>query len=775
VATFEALRRVGPPDAKNEVDTELRGAGTEFHGSQVVGCAQVVLPAILGLLLSLLVAMSAFAQLSQFGGGPSPVNRNQPVGFIADSVEYQQHNELVIARGHVEAWQNGHVLQADQVTFDRRTGIATAVGHVTLFEPSGQVLFADKAELTQNMRDAVLTGLRARLAQNGKLAANGGRRTAGVLNSLSKVVYSTCNLCKKHPERPPLWQIKAANATEDLQHQRMEYTGAQMQMYGIPVAYFPYFWTPLPTSKRTSGLLIPSMGVSSHIGGFFAQPYYWVIDDQSDATFTPMLTTRAGPQIDAEYRRRFNFGYLTLNGSLGYFDNAAQGTIYANGIFDINPTWRAGLNVNLASSADYVNDFRLNHDLGNYSTTLTSDIYLEGFGEGAYSRLEGKYYQSLDTTTVSQNELPLVMPRYEYSYFGEPDSLGGVLSIDTGMFNVLRQDGTNTRRADLIGEWDRPFTGSLGDLWTLKLHLDAAAYDATQMNEQPNFANVSQVSDARALPEAALDFRWPFERDSGAWGTQLIEPLAEVIVGPNEGGSQLNEYPNEDSLDLSFSDANLFGFDRFGGIDRLQGGSRLNVALHSAWYLAGTALDGLIGQSYNSTPSPWLPSYSGLQDNVSDIVGHLSFTPTGWLDTTYRFQLDHRNLAMRVSDATASIGPSNYHFTAGYIYSTYDPYYYYLQAGVPPAGSLYYTPRNEITLGGNATWGPYRFDASARRDLTDNQMVSVNADATYENECFILALRFYRRYTSLNGDNGATTLLIQLTFKTIGQFGFSAL
>jgi LPS-assembly protein len=728
----------------------------------------------------MLATGTATAQLTQFGAGPSTATRNQPVGFMADTVEYQQNNQLVIARGHVEAWQNGTVLRADQVTFNRRTGIATATGHVTLFEPGGQVLFADAAELTQNMRDAVLTGLRARLAQNGKLAANGGRRTNGVLNSLSKVVYSTCNLCKKHPERPPLWQIHAATATEDLQHQRMEYYNAEMQMYGIPVAYFPYFWTPLPTSKRTSGLLMPSLGTSTHIGAFYAQPYYWVIDDQSDATFTPMLTTQAGPQLDAEYRRRFNFGYLTLNGSLGYFESSPQATIYANGLFDINQTWRAGFSINRATSEDYVNDFHLSHDLGNYATVLTSNIYLEGFGEGAYSRLDTKFYQSLTTLTVAQNELPVVLPRYQYSYVGQPDSLGGVLSIDTGMFNVIRDDGTNTRRADLISEWDRPFTGDLGELWTVKLHVDAAAYDANQMNEQPNFADVSQVNDARALPQAALDFRWPFARDSGAWGTQLIEPMAEVIVGPNEGGSQLNKYPNEDSLDLSFSDANLFGFNRFGGIDRLQGGSRVNLALHGAWYLAGTALDGLIGQSYNSTPSPWLPSYSGLQDNVSDVVGRLSFTPTGWLDTTYRFQLDHRNLAVRVSDATASVGPAHYHLTAGYIYSTYDPYYYYLQAGTPPNGnpppdSLYFTPRNEITLGGNASWGPYRVDASARRNLTDNQMVSVNAGAAYENECFIVALRYYRLYTSLNGESGGTTLLIQLTFKTIGQIGFSAL
>ena len=715
----------------------------------------------------------AHAQLGQFGGA-NAISKDQPVSFTADSVEYQQDKSLVLAKGHVEAWQNGHVLRADEVTFNRQTGVATAKGHVTLIEPSGQVLFADAAELDQGMRDGILTAIRARLAENGKLAANGGRRSEGVLNSLAKVVYSTCNLCKQHPERPPLWQIRASSATEDAQHKRLEFTDAQMQMFGIPVAYFPYFWTAEPSTKRESGLLVPSFGISSHIGGFFAQPYYWVIDDQSDATFTPMLTSRGGPMIDAEYRRRFNSGYLTLNGSAAYFQHSPQGTIFANGLFNLDETWRAGFSINRASSANYVNDFHLGHVLGSDPSILTSNIYAEGFGEGAYSRAGTRFYQGL-TSTITNSKLPVVLPTYQYSYFGQPDALGGTLSLETRLFNVMRNDGTNTRRGSLVVEWDRPFTGPVGDRWTFKLHGDAAAYNAGQFDQQPNFANVSHINDARALPQAALDVRWPFARDSGAWGTQLIEPMAEVIVGPNQGDSQLNKYPNEDSLDLEFSDANLFGFNRFGGIDRLQGGSRANIAMHGAWYLGGTALDGLIGQSYNSQTSPWLPSFSGLQDKVSDVVGHLSFTPASWLDTTYRFRLDHRNLTMRTSDVTASAGFGRYRIVAGYLYSTFDPYYFFDQPLPLPANSPYFTPRNEVTLAANAGWGAYRFDAFARRDLTDRKMISIGGDAIYEDECFIMDFKFYRRYTSLNGDSGSTTVLIQLTFKTIGQFGFKAL
>jgi LPS-assembly protein len=54
-------------------------------------------------------------------------------------------------------------------------------------------------------------------------------------------------------------------------------------------------------------------------------------------------------------------------------------------------------------------------------------------------------------------------------------------------------------------------------------------------------------------------------------------------------------------------------------------------------------------------------------------------------------------------------------------------------------------------------------------------MVAIGADAVYEDECYIFDLRLYKRYTSFNGDHGATTVLVQMTFKTVGQFGFKAL
>ena len=702
------------------------------------------------------------------------INRNDPVTFTADEVDYDKDRAFVTATGHVEAWQNGHVLRADKITFDRNTGVAAATGHVVLLEPDGEVLFADYAEMQNNLNDGILKDMRALLQQNGKLAANGAQRTGGQVNELSKVVYTTCNLCAKDPSRPPLWQIRASSAVQDAEHKKIEYRNATLEMFGVPVAWFPYFWHADPSVKRESGLLPPVLGVSSNLGAFYGQPYYIVLDDQSDMTLLPMITTEQGPDLDVQYRRRFNAGSLAVNASGGYVDHSLQGSFSSQAQFDYDDTWRWGFNVNRASSTDYVRDYSLVEALTGDQNVLTSQAYIEGFGEGSYSRLDTRLYQGLNTA-INTSALPLVLPRYQYSYFGTPDALGGRLSVSTNDFNVIRSTGTNTRRAELAVDYERPFYGLLGDKWTVSLHGITEAYNASEFKGLPNYGPYGNVDAARALPYGVVNVQWPFARDGGAWGTQLIEPIAQLVVSPQAGDSQLRRYPNEDSLDFEFTDANLFSVNRFTGTDRLDGGVRADVAMHGAWYLGGVTFDGLVGQSYRTTQDNLFPVASGLHDEISDVVARGTLAPTSWFNVTYRTRLDKSTLNTHFAEALSSIGVDRLRLSGGYIYTNFNPYFYYDQAAPPPANSSYYFPRNEVSLNLSSRWGNYRFNGFGRRDLATNQMVDAGADAIYEDECFIFDLKFYRRYTSINGDHGATTILFLLTFKTIGQFGYRAM
>ena len=714
-------------------------------------------------------AQAQFASVRTRPGAPAaqPLSRSEPVTFTADQVEYDRDNATVTATGSVEAWQNDNVVRADKITFDRNTNVAAAVGHVVMVQPDGQVLFSDYAELTEGLRDGVLKGMRALLAENGRLVANGARRTEGKLNELSRAVYSTCNLCQKDPTRPPLWQLRAYSAVQDTEKQRIEYQDVVLDFAGVPVAWFPYFYHADPSVKRASGFLVPSIGHSDHVGQFVTVPYYLVLDDQSDVTITPTLGTDAGPNLELAYRRRFNDGRLSIDGALGYDQSKLQGDIFASGQFSYDDTWRYGFDINRSSSSTYLRDFRA----PSQADVLTSQIYAEGFGVGSYARVDVRAYQAtLDT--IKQTRLPYVLPRYQYSYFGEPDRLGGRFTLDTQAFNVYREEGTGTQRLAASLNWQRPFKGAFGEVYGLTLRTDVAGYLAQHLNQNPNYASSNSAETTRAQPTAALNMRWPLLRTPEGGGSQIIEPIVQLVGGPNTGSSRNQRIPNEDSLDFEFTDSNLFSLNRFPGLDRQEGGLRANVALHMNWTFAGGAmLDGLVGQSYRAHKDDTFPVGSGLERKVSDIVTRASFTPVDWFDLTARSRIDNRNGNVRFADGVAGVGKPWLRVTGGYLYSSVTPYNLYDSSTIP---ANFNTPRNELTLGASTTYGNYRLSSYARRDLRSSQMVAAGVRAAYEDECFIFDINFNRRFTSINGDKGTTLVLFSLTFKTVGQFGFHA-
>ncbi len=712
----------------------------------------------------------AHAQLSGLlaaPGAPS-ANSNAPVTFLADQVDYDKTGNLVTAQGHVRAWQNGNTLYADKVVINRTTGVSTAYGHVILMQPGGNTVFADHAVLSKGMKDAVMEAVAARLAQNGRMIANGVRRYDGVIDEMSKVVYSACDLCKSDPTAPPLWQIRASGATRDLQHKMIEYRNAVMEIDGIPIFYIPYMTQPDPSVRRQTGLLIPEIGESSRLGFFTAIPYFIVIDPESDVTLTPLFATKTGPILDAKYRQAFNAGVLHINLSGGDDQGKLGNSVFSDGTFDLNQDWRAGFNYNRASSAQYLDDFNI---LPN-AAELTSDAYIEGFGPGAYARLEADTYQGL-VSSITQSALPIVAPYGQYHFESDPDGIGGRTSIDAELFNVLRDAGTNTRRASAVGGYSLPFSGPLGQQWLARVELVAAGYDASKLNDQPNFSRLNGAETTRGEAYGALFMRWPFVRSAGAYGSQIVEPEVQFVASPVIGTSQNDRIPNEDSLDLEYSDANLFALNRYPGIDRLEGGERVDYAMHGAWYLPGGALmDGIVGQSYRfHKDDVYLPD-SGLNDHISDIVGRVTVAPVSYFNLTYRTRLSHNDLGARMQDATATLGTAVFNISGGYLYSNTNPYVLYNQPGIPAA---YYTPRHEVAANVASAVGEWSVSAGTTRNLQTGTFDSASFNVGWQNNCTAVSLVYYQRFTSFNLDDGSTTVLVQITFKTLGNVGFSAL
>jgi len=701
---------------------------------------------------------------------PAAPAQNAPVTFTADEVQYDQNAALVVARGRVEAFQGGRILRADELTYNRNTGVATARGNVQLIEADGQVMFAESAVLSNQMRDGVLEGLRGHLLQNGRIAATGARRTGGSIFDLSRVVYSVCDPCKDDPLAPPIWQLRARTATLDRTEQQVRYRGASLDMAGVPVIWLPYFQHPDGSAARQSGFLSPSFGVTRFLGGFIETPYYWAIDESQELVLRPTIATNSAPNLGLDYRRRFNNGEVEVFSSAGYLDGSEgteegfAGHIFAKGRFSLDETWRAGFDLNRASSEQYLRIYRYGAQ-----RVLPTTLFTEGFwGPEGFARFDARAYQGLRRTD-DISRIPLVLPNIYADWESPEDSLGGRFTLDTWNFAIFRGTGTSTRRAASRIGYTLPRMDDLGGIWTLRAQSDLASYDFEDINLAPNFAKGdANGQNATANIRAALDWRMPFLRDGGDWGRQVIEPRVQLVTGPMTGSQY--RIPNEDSIVFDFTDANLFSLNRFTGRDRQEGGTRADMALRGAWFLPeDRQLEAIVGRSFRvqENGGPFYP-YSGLENRASDWVSRLTFRPSSWLDLTGRARRGGESFAARAYDVSATLRPTqDTGFTLGYLQAPPMPF-------LNPVAQ-----REEIYLGARQRLGFWQVSAFGRQDIQLNRPVALGVSAMYEDECFIFETRFVKRYAEdpATGDfyPGATVLLFRFGFKTIGDFGLRAL
>ncbi|RYJ02642.1 MAG: LPS-assembly protein LptD [Acetobacteraceae bacterium] len=705
------------------------------------------------------------------GGGSTPIDRNAPVTFTAEEVEYDRERGLVVARGRVEAWQGERLLRADEFTYDRNTGVATARGNVQLLEPDGTVMFAEQAELKDRFRDGVLEGVRGLLAANGRMAANGARRTGGTVNELSRVVYSSCDLCPEDPNRPPLWQVEARRATQDKDSQRITYRDATVRLGGWPVLYTPYLSHPDPAAPRASGFLFPTAGYTRFLGAFLETPYFWAIDDSSDLTIVPIVSSRQYPNLGLEYRKLFNFGEILGTASVGGFNGTdtggrrdLAGHIFLKGRFTLDEHWRAGFDLNRASSELYLRTFRYE-----YRRVLTSQAYLEGFWDTTtYARIDGRAYQGLRSLDDTR-QIPYVLPNAYVEHAPRGKYLGGYLTLDAGLLGISRDIGSSTQRLATRASWQRPETDRLGGLWTFKLQGDALGYRSQGLQEPPTFLPDANGSQAIGNIRAAVDWRMPFVRSAGSWGSQTIEPRVQLVTGPRVGPQ--SHVPNEDSIDFEFTDANLFSLNRYTGRDRQEGGTRVDTALRGAWdFPNGGQVEGLIGRSFrldDQISSPYLGS--GLERRASDYVARVRLSPTSWFNTTGRIRLDGENITeRRMVDTTANLSLGKVTLTAGYLFSPPLPY-------LTPLRS-----RDEVGAGFSAKIGEYwRASLHGKYDLSLGRAVLLQGSAGYEDECFIFEGRFVKRFAQDPATNSLyaanTVVLFRVGFKTLGEYFFRAI
>ncbi len=719
--------------------------------------------------------------------------RELPFLLKADEISFDRTRGIIVAKGNVEISHGERVLLADTASYDHKTDTATATGNVSLLEPTGEVIFAEYAEFTSDLKDVFVKSIRMLLADGSRFAANGGKRIGGVITEMRKVVYSPCELCKKDPTRAPIWQIKAVRVIHDQTTKDVKYRDATLEFFGVPVLYLPFFSHPDPTVKRRTGFLTPVYGNSSDLGVIVQAPFYIDIAPDKDATLTPIYTSKEGPVIAAEYRQRLVDGRFEFSGSFteanrqdrtgpgATREEKVRGHIRGQGRFDLDESWRAGFDVDRSSDDTYLRRY----GFGGPQQALTTRGFVEGFWGRDYATLSTLAFQGLreieDRDQAPFGEVDFVAPFAQYNYVGRPDRWGGRFSLDASILSLYRDDGadtkdkgtpfettaqtdgTDSRRISLKTGWRRPYTTAIGDVYTLSATLQTDLYSVDDLvDPDPNVPAGTTLSGVtgRVFPQLMLDWRYPLVRQDRKV-TQLIEPVAAIVVSPE--GSNPVKIPNEDSQDLKFDDTNLFSANRFTGVDRVESGQRVAYGLKWGLYgVDGATATAFLGQSYRLQEESEFAGGPGLEDNLSDIVGKLRLTPSSLLDFLYRFRFDADELNANRIEVGLVAGPPKLRLSLDYFFLNQEP----------DAGTEEFGDREEVSGRLEVGLGRYwRASANARQDLKGFGLLSAGLGVTYEDECFILTAALERSRTRDRDLEPKTTVFFRIALKHLGDVG----
>ena len=487
-------------------------------------------------------------------------------------------------------------------------------------------------------------------------------------------------------------------------------------------------------------------------------------------------------------------------------DRDFRGDVQSVGQFALSDKWVWGWQASVLTDKSFFQDYKINR-LYQQSTPLAiapdyalSQLYLTGRGDRSYFDIRSLYFYGFSSADV-QSQIPVVHPVLDHDYVVGQPIFGGELSfrsnitslnresanfdpvstlaINTGLCSITTADPAirnlnncllrgvpgDYTRASNEATWKKTFTDPWGEVFTpfVKLRTDVASVNVTPEPGVSNYISTGSTEVARVMPMAGLEYHYPFI-NAQPWGSQTIEPIAQIIIRPNE--TAVNKLPNEDAQSLVFDDSNLFSVNKFSGWDRVEGGSRANVGVqYTAQANRGGTLNVLFGQYYQlfgqnsyllgGTTNTGLDS--GLDKPRSDYVARLSFQPMSALIFSSRFRFDEQTFGLQRTELETTYSFDRW--TTTMMYGNY--------AAQPDLG---YPDRREGVLGSARfkVTPEWPLLGAARYDLKAEKLSQTQIGVGYIDDCLILALNYITDYAYNSTTQLNHTVMFQISLRTIG-------
>lgn len=773
-------------------------------------------------LLSGLAYGAALPAHAQLAPDQTAAGTNRPLKLAPDSpfrdpdIIYLEADELIndeaenvlTAIGEVEGRYQDRTLRANRVDYNLETGLVLASGEVVLIDATGDVQYADKLELSDELQAGTAANFTARLATGATTSARFVTRSEEGEFELFNVAYTACEICENSEgdNERPTWRLRARRVKQDEESRTIRYNHAVLELFGLPVFYTPYLAHPDPSQDRASGLLIPTIGLSGTRGASVVLPYYWAIDDYTEATITPHIYSKVNPLLELEGRRKFATGEINLSTSFTYstlFDrngdslddparfinpnDAEDGAEFANhffldGYFKPSDVWSYGYTVMLQTDDNYLTryglptSFKTNGLVENEPRRNTTQAFIAGQGDNyrvsalaiGFQDLRTRYNEDPASGLISISRddddiLPIIAPMFQGEYVVNDPALNGRLRVFADAAYLTRQNGNDYGRATAGANYSKNFVLPMG--------LEAKPFAWGRVdNYDVESLSGTNINFSRTIGQAGLDLRYPFIR-RGENVDVIIEPRA--LLTESFGDSKLDQFFDpvdgsfvlEDGLSPDLDTALLFEPNKADGYDFFEEGRRLDVGARIAarWTMNGRDSEAAIfaGRSFSDSTENRFGIGSGLSGDNSDYVAQLELDLGGFLKSNSWLRYDADRDTFSRIDSTLSARTKFVDLSARYY-----------QLNTPTVALLTTTPQEEIS--GSVTirpFGGWSLGYRAARDLDTGVTRSQRATLGYRDDCTLVEIYFESRDFNTDIIRNDNSVGIRLTLATLGGFG----
>ncbi len=445
---------------------------------------------------------------------------------------------------------------------------------------------------------------------------------------IKKGVFTSC---KKNDDCPP-WQIKAKEINHDKEKKVINYKHAWLEIYDKPIIYFPKFFHPDPTVKRQSGFLMPQVIDSSSLGLSFKLPYYKVISENKDLTFSPRIFSENEGLFQNEYRQVNKNSKHIVDLSLKAKNSTSKTHFFSNSLtklnmdtFDIS---EIEMNLEATSEDNYLKTHNIKSSINNNQSLLNSFLIFRGSSRDMDLETKIEAYEDL-TKDNSSDKYEYIFPSYEFSKRLKSNYNGNYEIISKGNY---KNYNTNIFEKVFINDLkfsSNPKITPSGFVNKFNVLLKNVT------SEGDNSSNYKNKFSSENYGSFFYDASFPLKKE-GKFFDSFFTAKGSLMYSPNS---------NKDlkSLDRKIDINNIFTQNRLSLEDTVEGGKSLTLG--GEYSLKGKEgeddiLKASLASVLRNDEEMNLPTKSTLNNKGSDFIGSFVFKPNKNLKFDYNFSMD---------------------------------------------------------------------------------------------------------------------------------------